>query len=67
MEHDEAAIRSRFSTDSNRVEAFSDGVMAVIITVMVLELKPPHLTTLNPCGMPDGVGPRPTAARSVIL
>ena len=25
-----------------RLEAFSDGVMAVIITIMVLELKPPH-------------------------
>jgi uncharacterized membrane protein len=26
----------------NRLEAFSDGVLAVIITIMVLELKPPH-------------------------
>jgi uncharacterized membrane protein len=26
----------------NRLEAFSDGVMAVIITIMVLELKVPH-------------------------
>jgi uncharacterized membrane protein len=25
-----------------RMEAFSDGVMAVIITIMVLELRPPH-------------------------
>ena len=25
-----------------RLEAFSDGVLAVIITIMVLELKPPH-------------------------
>jgi uncharacterized membrane protein len=25
-----------------RLEAFSDGVIAVIITIMVLELKPPH-------------------------
>jgi TMEM175 potassium channel family protein len=30
----------------NRVEAFSDGVLAVIITVMVLEMKPPHGTSL---------------------
>jgi uncharacterized membrane protein len=37
---------TRFSTDADRLEAFSDGVMAVIITVMVLELKPPHLTDL---------------------
>ena len=47
MEHEEAAIKTRFSTESSRLEAFSDGVMAVIITVMVLELKPPHLTTLE--------------------
>ena len=26
----------------NRVEAFSDGVIAIIITIMVLELKVPH-------------------------
>lgn len=26
----------------NRVEAFSDGVIAIIITIMVLELKPPE-------------------------
>jgi len=25
-----------------RVEAFSDGVLAIIITIMVLELKVPH-------------------------
>jgi uncharacterized membrane protein len=30
--------------DSNRLEAFSDGVLAIIITIMVLELKPPHGT-----------------------
>ena len=36
---------------SNRVEAFSDGVIAIIITIMVLELRPPHipeLTALRP-------------------
>lgn len=26
----------------SRLEAFSDGVLAIIITIMVLELKPPH-------------------------
>jgi TMEM175 potassium channel family protein len=31
---------------TNRLEAFSDGVMAVIITIMVLELKVPRDTTL---------------------
>ena len=30
-----------------RLEAFSDGVIAVIITIMVLELKPPHEPTLH--------------------
>ena len=28
-----------------RLEAFTDGVMAIIITIMVLELKVPHLAT----------------------
>ncbi len=28
--------------ESNRIEAFSDGVIAIIITIMVLELKVPH-------------------------
>ena len=35
----------------NRLEAFSDGVLAIIITIMVLELRPPHdpsLTALRP-------------------
>jgi uncharacterized membrane protein len=37
--------------EKNRLEAFSDGVLAIIITIMVLELKVPHgadMATLKP-------------------
>src|SRR5665213_417050 len=37
--------------NTSRIEAFSDGVIAIIITIMVLELKVPHgadLTALMP-------------------
>jgi uncharacterized membrane protein len=37
----------RFATETNRVEAFSDGVFAVIITIMVLQLQPPQGTNLH--------------------
>ena len=33
--------------NSNRLEAFSDGVLAIIITIMVLEMKVPHETNLE--------------------
>ena len=33
--------------DKGRLEAFSDGVIAVIITIMVLELHPPHAVELS--------------------
>jgi len=32
---------------TGRMEAFSDGVIAIIITIMVLELRPPHETSLE--------------------
>ncbi|MDE2480792.1 MAG: DUF1211 domain-containing protein [bacterium] len=35
----------RFSTETERLEAFSDGVLAVIITIMVLEIRPPGAVT----------------------
>ena len=41
---------SKFSTKTDRVEAFSDGVFAVIITIMVLELRPPNGTNLHSLG-----------------
>ena len=33
--------------DKGRLEAFSDGVIAIIITIMVLELKVPHNPTIE--------------------
>ncbi len=37
-------MKAPFMTESDRLEGFSDGVIAVIITIMVLELRPPHST-----------------------
>ncbi|MEO6924325.1 MAG: TMEM175 family protein [Bryocella sp.] len=37
--------------DPSRLEAFSDGVIAVIMTIMVLELKVPTLTVSNFAGL----------------
>jgi len=33
--------------NTNRLEAFSDGVLAIIITIMVLELKAPEEADIN--------------------
>ncbi len=44
-------IPVRDTVTKNRLEAFSDGVLAIIITIMVLELKVPHgedLAALQP-------------------
>ena len=35
-------VRLNRAMQKNRLEAFSDGVIAIIITIMVLELKVPH-------------------------
>jgi len=34
-------------SETGRIEAFSDGVIAIIITIMVLELRPPEHPTLE--------------------
>ena len=36
--------------EKNRLEAFSDGVIAIILTIMVLELKVPKETTFDALG-----------------
>jgi uncharacterized membrane protein len=39
--------RRRFTVGKTRLEAFSDGVLAIVITIMVLELKVPHDPSLG--------------------
>jgi uncharacterized membrane protein len=38
---------SKAALGKGRIEAFSDGVIAIIITIMVLELKVPHETSFS--------------------
>jgi len=40
-------MRSEGDVGRGRLEAFSDGVIAIIITIMVLEMKVPHDATLD--------------------
>jgi uncharacterized membrane protein len=40
-------MQNKFYMESDRLEAFSDGVLAVIITIMVLDLRPPHSTEIG--------------------
>ncbi len=40
-------MTARFSTEAGRLEGFSDGVIAVIITIMVLDLRAPQGTDLR--------------------
>jgi uncharacterized membrane protein len=44
MEHQSSTTRE---TTPERVNAFSDGVFAIIITIMVLELKKPESAEFN--------------------
>lgn len=44
LKHHSTDIQQNHAMTKNRLEAFSDGVLAIIITIMVLELKIPHGT-----------------------
>jgi uncharacterized membrane protein len=49
--HTRQAPQGKWLMGKNRLEAFSDGVIAIIITIMVLEMKVPHgddLAALHP-------------------
>lgn len=43
-----AQRKAREITSSGRLEAFSDGVFAIIITIMVLDLRPPAAEGIGP-------------------
>ena len=46
--------------DANRLTALTDGVVAIIVTIMVLEMRPPHAPTLAALAerCVDDLGPR---------
>ncbi len=39
------------SFTKNRVEAFSDGIFAILVTLLILEIRVPHIE--NPCSAPE--------------
>ena len=47
MTGNEGRVGAPIEMGSERVEAFSDAVMAVIITILALELRPPRGPTLH--------------------
>ena len=47
MELDNTAGDDTYVMSKQRLEAFTDGVLAVVITIMAIELKPPHSSNLS--------------------
>lgn len=41
--------------DKNRIEAFSDGVIAILITLLVLEIKVPHIENVTTSSILDAM------------
>jgi uncharacterized membrane protein len=55
-EHQSQDLFKYGSFTKNRVEAFSDGVFAIIVTLLILELKTPHIQPADsPAGMARAV------------
>jgi len=51
-----------------RLSAFSDGVFAVLITILVLELRPPEIPTFNAAWMAvSKLAPEPVAFYAVVF